>query len=80
VIDAINESKKPILAVDIPSGLDCDTGDALGIAVRATLTATFVAEKVGFEQPSAAEYLGVVHVLDIGAPRKLLDAFRSGGE
>jgi NAD(P)H-hydrate epimerase len=80
IIDAINAGGKSVMAVDIPSGLDCDTGEVLGVAVRAKLTATFVASKVGFAAPAAAEYLGNVHVLDIGAPRKLLDAYRSEAE
>ena len=58
-----------VLAVDLPSGLDCDTGMAAGECIRAALTATFVAPKVGFDRPEAREWLGEVHVLDIGAPR-----------
>jgi NAD(P)H-hydrate epimerase len=69
VIAAINASGKPVLAVDIPSGLDCDTGLALGETVRATHTATFVAAKAGFANPAAGQRLGQVHVIDIGAPR-----------
>jgi len=57
-----------VFAVDLPSGLDCDTGEAPGLCIRAALTGTFVALKVGFERPSAAEWLGEVRVLDIGAP------------
>ncbi|HYV36542.1 MAG TPA: NAD(P)H-hydrate epimerase [Gemmataceae bacterium] len=69
VIRSINASAKPVLAVDIPSGLDCDSGQSLGTTIRATHTVTFVAEKVGFANPMAKEYLGQVHVVDIGAPR-----------
>jgi NAD(P)H-hydrate epimerase len=72
VIAAINSSGKPVLAVDIPSGLDCDTGQPLGATVRATHTATFVAPKVGFGLAAANEWLGQVHVIDIGAPRAVL--------
>lgn len=64
------------LAIDIPSGLDCDTGAPLGVAVRADHTVTFVAPKVGFSSPVAAEFLGVVHVEDIGMPRSLLTAYQ----
>jgi NAD(P)H-hydrate epimerase len=71
-IDAINRRGTRVLAVDIPSGLDCDTGDPLGIAVRADHTATFVARKAGFQNPAAREWLGQVHVVDIGAPRALI--------
>jgi NAD(P)H-hydrate epimerase len=74
VINAVNASGQSVLAVDIPSGLDCDTGLSLGATVRASHTVTFVAEKVGFANPAAREYLGQVHVVDIGAPRILVDA------
>jgi NAD(P)H-hydrate epimerase len=74
IISAINESGPRVLAVDIPSGLDCDTGQPLGATVRAEHTATFVAPKKGFTEPSAREWLGQVHVIDIGAPRCLLPA------
>ena len=66
VIEMINESKKRVLAVDIPSGLDCDTGEPLGTAVRAEHTVTFVAAKVGFRNPRSRAYTGEVHVADIG--------------
>jgi NAD(P)H-hydrate epimerase len=72
VIAAINASRAHILAVDIPSGLDCDTGQPLGPTVRAEHTVTFVAEKKGFASPQAREWIGQVHVVDIGAPRRLL--------
>jgi NAD(P)H-hydrate epimerase len=72
VIAAINASPARILAVDIPSGLDCDTGLPLGPAVRAHHTLTFVALKKGFANPAAREWLGQVQVVGIGAPRTLL--------
>jgi NAD(P)H-hydrate epimerase len=75
VIEAINRSGKPVLALDLPSGLDTDRGTPLGAAVRATLTATFVAPKLGFSAPGASEYLGAISVVEIGVPRRLLDAF-----
>lgn len=79
VIDTINRSGGRIFAVDIPSGLDADTGQPLGAAVRAAHTATVVAPKVGFAQPGAAAYLGRLHVIDMGAPRRLLEeAFGRG--
>ena len=69
VITAINDSLARVLAVDIPSGLDCNTGQPLGPTVRARHTATFMALKKGYVNPAAREWLGQVHVLDIGAPR-----------
>jgi NAD(P)H-hydrate epimerase len=75
VITAINESGVPVLAVDIPSGLDCDTGQPLGPTVRARHTATFVAMKKSYALATAKEWLGTVHVLDIGAPRSLIQVY-----
>jgi NAD(P)H-hydrate epimerase len=72
VIAAINASGTKVLAVDLPSGLDCDTGLPLGPCVRALHTVTFVAKKKGFANPAAREWLGEVHVADIGAPRALV--------
>jgi NAD(P)H-hydrate epimerase len=75
VIEAMNRSGKPILALDLPSGLDSDSGEPCGIAVRASLTATFVAPKLGFSAPGALAFTGDVHVVEIGVPRKLLEPF-----
>ncbi|MFM8273975.1 MAG: NAD(P)H-hydrate epimerase [Gemmata sp.] len=68
----------PILAIDIPSGLDCDTGEPLGPTLRATYTATFVAPKRGFLNPNSKHWTGEVHTIDIGAPRRLVEQYRSG--
>ena len=73
VIAVINASGAQVLAVDIPSGLDCDTGEPLGPTVRADHTVTFAAQKKGFSNPAARQWLGQVHVVDIGAPRVLLE-------
>jgi NAD(P)H-hydrate epimerase len=64
-----------VLAVDLPSGLDCELGTAAGACVRADATATFVARKRGFEAPGAAGFTGHVHVIGIGAPRAVLARF-----
>jgi len=73
VIDQLNAAAAPKLAVDLPSGLDCDTGQAARHSVRAAHTCTFVAMKAGFLAPGADQYTGRVHVLDIGAPRRLVE-------
>jgi len=75
VIEAMNGSRKPIFALDLPSGLDADSGRPLGVAVRACATATFVAPKLGFAAPGAALYTGAVAVIDIGLPRRLLQPY-----
>jgi len=74
VIDLLNARPARRLAVDLPSGLDCDTGSAAQHTFRAEHTATFAALKPGFANPVAAAYLGQVHVLEIGVPRRLMDA------
>jgi len=67
LINAINDSGLPVLAVDIPSGLDCDTGEPLGAAVRATYTVTFVAVKAGFTKMDIAlKYTGRIFIASIG--------------
>jgi NAD(P)H-hydrate epimerase len=70
---AINRSGAKVFAVDVPSGLDCDTGQPQGTTVRADHTATMVAFKKGFVVPVAREWLGTVHVIDIGLPRRALE-------
>ena len=71
-VSLINASSRKVLAVDIPSGLDADTGEPFGPTIRANHTVTFVAAKIGFAKPTAAEYLGRVHIVDIGAPQSLI--------
>ncbi|WP_152052665.1 NAD(P)H-hydrate epimerase [Tautonia marina] len=77
VIEAVNASGKPVLALDLPSGLDCDTGRPLGVAIRARCTTSFVARKRGFDAPGASDWTGAVQVVEIGVPGLLLDPFRS---
>jgi len=62
-----------VLAVDLPSGLDCDTGQASGAAIRADLTVTFVAAKAGFAAPGAEAWTGRVVVAGIGTPPQVLE-------
>jgi NAD(P)H-hydrate epimerase len=73
VIDRLNAALAPKLAVDLPSGLDCDTGQPASHTIRAAETCSFVAAKPGFFTPGAENYVGQLHVLDIGVPRLLLE-------
>jgi NAD(P)H-hydrate epimerase len=66
LIETINACNCPILAVDIPSGLDCDSGQPLGAAIKASYTVTFVAVKKGFTSEEAAKYTGEIFVASIG--------------
>jgi NAD(P)H-hydrate epimerase len=78
MIDELNDHPATRLAIDLPSGLDCDTGIPARHTIRAQHTCTFVAGKQGFRAAEAQPYLGTVHVLDIGAPRILIDRVLSG--
>jgi len=73
IVQRISAMNRPIMSIDIPSGLDCDTGKPLGACIRATRTVTFVAEKIGFRNPDAKEFTGEVTVADIGCPREAID-------
>jgi NAD(P)H-hydrate epimerase len=75
IIEEVNSFGVPVLAVDVPSGLDCDTGEPLGACIRAERTVTFVAEKVGFANPASKQYTGEVTVGDIGCPRELIRGY-----
>jgi hydroxyethylthiazole kinase-like uncharacterized protein yjeF len=66
LIENINACECPVLAVDIPSGLDCDTGKPLGAAIRAAWTVSFVAVKKGFISVDATRYTGEIFVASIG--------------
>lgn len=79
-ISAINRSGCKVFAVDLPSGLDCNTGlpietlaNGSAVCVRAAHTATFVARKCGFDKPTSQAFTGEVHVVGIGIPKKLFD-------
>ena len=72
VVRQINESGVKVLAVDLPSGLDADTGIASDPTIKATITATMVTPKTGFKNPEAQSYLGKLMVVGIGLPKWLL--------
>lgn len=72
IIETINAAGRPVLAIDLPSGLDCNTGKPWGACIRATRTATMVTEKLGFENSDSAVFTGPVDVVEIGLPWVLL--------
>jgi NAD(P)H-hydrate epimerase len=74
VIWALNAARRRVLAVDLPSGLDADTGAELGAAVRADVTVTFVAKKPGLLCGQGPALAGRVIVAEIGIPRPWLTA------
>lgn len=71
-IDWMNRTDARRLAVDLPSGLDCDTGQPGTPTLRADITCTMVAPKAGFLATAARPLLGQVHVVSIGIPPKWL--------
>jgi NAD(P)H-hydrate epimerase len=77
-VSAANAIEALRVAIDIPTGLDCDSGEAGDPTFRADHTITFVASKTGFEKENADAYVGVVHEVGIGAPMKLLEQLRLG--
>lgn len=66
LIENINACRRPILAVDIPSGLDCDSGEPLGAVIEAAWTVTFAAVKKGFTCANTQRYTGEIFIASIG--------------
>jgi len=71
VIQLMNKSARPVIAVDLPSGLDPDTGRAPGVFIKAAHTLTLGFAKTGLLAPSAGKIAGKIKVLDIGYPAGL---------
>jgi hydroxyethylthiazole kinase-like uncharacterized protein yjeF len=74
IVAAVTDLGRPVLAVDLPSGMDCDTGEVLGDCISATVTVTFVAEKAAFGRKSSLALTGEIVVGDIGCPAELISA------
>jgi len=74
LIRIINAADKPVLSVDIPSGLDANLGKILRAAVRAERTATFVLPKRGFFLLDGPAHVGEIEIIDIGIPRELVES------
>ncbi len=72
LINGVNNLNKPMVSVDIPSGLDCNTGKILGAAIKATKTVTLAIAKKGFYLNDGPSYTGKIIVSDISIPRELI--------
>jgi len=70
-VEMINNSRKPVLAVDIPSGLDANTGATHGIAVQADHTLTFIGQKMGMYTAQARYHCGKIHFASLGVANTL---------
>lgn len=64
VIEAINQAPAPVVAVDIPSGLNTDTGETMGVAVKAASTVTLAYPKIGLTTPDGEEFAGRIVIAD----------------
>ena len=73
VIQAVNAADRPVVAVDVPSGLSAASGKVLGVAVRAALTPTFIGLKQGLFTGDAADYVGDVVFDDLQVPPAVYD-------
>lgn len=74
VINEINENSRYTLSVDVPSGIDSDSGAVCGICIKSTKTVTFAAYKVGMLLFPAADFTGEVKVADISIPNYIIEA------
>ena len=72
LIESVNTLNIPVVSVDIPSGLDCNTGEVLGAEIKATKTVTLCCPKVGFFHNAGPGCVGELVTVDIGIPRPLI--------
>jgi NAD(P)H-hydrate epimerase len=79
VIHAMNEAAAPRIAIDVPSGLDAASGRVLGIAVRAGVTVTFVARKLGLYVGDGPDHAGEVRFSDLALPPDIAAQFAPAG-
>ena len=73
IINNVNTSCKFVLSIDVPSGLDADTGQPLGVAIRATKTVTFVGIKQGLTTAAGKQYCGELIFDDLGIGEQFID-------
>lgn len=74
-IRCINENSKFIVSIDVPSGINADTGEVLGIAIKANKTISFQVYKRGFLNYKSFEYIGNLKIVDIGIPKVIVDKY-----
>lgn len=77
-IKTINDAGKRVVSIDVPSGMDADTGLEMGICIRADYTITFEVIKKGFIKSRSVKYLGKLEVVSIGIPKEIKEGANEG--
>lgn len=77
LIELINNAHKTVISIDLPSGMDVDTGKPLGECVQAAHTLTLVSNKEGFRFEESHKWTGECHIIPIGIPPKIIQDIRS---
>lgn len=72
-IASINQAKRPVLSIDVPSGVMCDSGAIAGTAVNASVTCMFITRKVGLYTGAGVSFAGLREYSDLGVPASFLD-------
>lgn len=75
IVEQINSSKIPVLSIDIPSGIDPDSGNVYGIAVKASITITFIGLKQGLFTGKAKNYTGKIKFNNLGLPLEIYNKY-----
>ncbi|MEG0014391.1 MAG: NAD(P)H-hydrate dehydratase [Cellulosilyticaceae bacterium] len=73
VIEWINSQDKTVISIDMPSGISADTGQVLGIAIKASVTISFALPKLGLYLYPGIDYVGRIMIKDIGVPKTILE-------
>ena len=79
-IDAVNTANLPVLAIDVPSGVDADRGSVPGIAIRATRTLECIAAKAGLRTGAALDHAGALSLATLEVPRSAFDGIEPTAE
>ncbi|HOJ92955.1 MAG TPA: NAD(P)H-hydrate dehydratase [Dictyoglomaceae bacterium] len=77
VFDFVNSIKKLVIAVDVPSGMNSDTGEIMGGVLKADVTFTMFFPKLGFFNPTTIDYIGDLKISNLGFPLNILEDFVS---